>query len=198
MCGRFLWLAAAFASLLIAADPSPQRADYQPLTPEQRWETYWKGFVSPGRLGGSAGRALGAQFADDPPEWGQGAEGYGKRFASSYGVFAVQESTEAAVAAALGQDPRYISCDCSGFWKRFGFAVSSTVMTYDNAGDRTFAWGRVGGRYAGSMAAITWFPDRYGWKDGMREGTQRFGFGAAANLVREFMPEIKRVFGLGN
>ena len=197
MRGRLIGALLLCVAPLAGADPSPPRDDYKPLTAQQRWETYGKTFVSPGRFAGTAARALNAQIGDKPPEWGQGLEGFSRRAASSYALFAVQGTTQAAVAAAVGQDPRYLPCRCRGFWKRFGFAVSSTVLAYDRNGYRGFGWGRVSGRYAGSMAEAAWFPERYSWKDGLREGTQRFSFGAIANLLGEFGPDIKRAVGLG-
>ncbi|MEP6705174.1 MAG: hypothetical protein ABJB34_10255 [Acidobacteriota bacterium] len=32
-----------------------------------------------------------------------------------------------------------------------------------------------------------WYPNRYGWKDGVRSGTISLAFNAAYNLFREFV-----------
>ena len=69
-----------------------------------------------------------------------------------------------------------------------GHALTSTFLTYDHRGRRVVAPARVGGFYAGSMARMTWMPERYSWKDGFREGSQRLAFQGAINLVREFAP----------
>ena len=56
----------------------------QPLTFGERVQIYERSFIHPENL---IGPALGAgigQWRDTPPEWGQGAEAYGKRLASGF------------------------------------------------------------------------------------------------------------------
>jgi hypothetical protein len=180
-----------------ASEPEPAKpAVYIPLSAEERWNDYMKRNFTLKGVGGRAAR-LGVTnlWSNDPPEWGRGAEGYGKRMASGFGRSFVRRSVEAAGAAALGHDPRYIRCPCDGKWKRVAHAFSQSVLTYDNDGKRVFGYARVGARYAGTMSELAWFPDRYGWKDGFREGSQSFLTVGAFNVAREFWPDIKGVFG---
>src|ERR1700693_2935043 len=49
--------------------------------------------------------AAGINQADNtPPEWKQGAEGYGKRFGSDFGIAATTTTTRYALARTLGED----------------------------------------------------------------------------------------------
>ena len=50
----------------------------------------------------------------------------------------------------------------------------------------------MGARYASSFAELTWYPERYSWKNGLRGGNQQFFFGGF-NVLREFWPEIRRI-----
>ncbi len=78
---------------------------YRPLTGKARWNLYLReAFWRPGVFLRAAGPALGAQLNNEPPAWGQGSEGYSKRFANRFGRFALQETYEAAGAAALGHE----------------------------------------------------------------------------------------------
>ncbi|MBI1356263.1 MAG: hypothetical protein GC160_18125 [Acidobacteria bacterium] len=171
--------------------------NYRALTGEERWDYYIeRTFRRPEVYLRSGALALADQSGDNPPEWQQGVDGFGRRMASRFGTGSVRVATEAAAAAALGQDPRYVSCGCDGTWNRVKHALTATLLTYNSHGERTFASARVGAAYASGMATLTWYPDRYGWKDGMRQGTQIVIAGGLANLLREFAPDLKRkVFG---
>ncbi len=173
--------------------PAPEKpVVYTPMTAQERWEDYVQRSFSLGALTGRGARiGLGNLFSNNPPEWGRGVEGYGKRFASDFSRAWMRRGMESAGAAALGHDPRYIRCPCKGVWKRFGHALSQSVLTYDNDGKRVFGAARVGSRYAAAMIETTWFPERYSWKDGFREGSQSFVAVGLFNVVREFWPELK-------
>jgi hypothetical protein len=83
---------------------------YKPLTGQDRWNIYFReAFWSPGAFFPAAGPALGAHLDNDPPEWGQGSAGYSRRVANRFGRFALQETYEAAGAALLQHEVRYIS-----------------------------------------------------------------------------------------
>lgn len=193
----------ALAALPVAASaqtqssPAAPEPTYQPLSAKQRREFYVREkLLDPGIVFASAGQAVGAQSSDDPPEWGQGGDAYARRFASQLGFNLVRVSVENAGAAALGQDPRYIRCRCSGFYRRAGHAAVSGFATTGRDGARRFAPARVGSHYAASMTQLAWMPSRFGWRDGLRVGTQNLSFGLGTNLLREFAPELKRLFGV--
>lgn len=172
---------------------APERPPiYIPLTAQERWDDFVKRSFSPGALA-SRGARVGVTnlWSNNPPEW-EGAEGYGKRFASDFSRAWMRRGMESAGAYALGQDPRYVRCPCEGAWKRVAHAMSQSVLTYDNDGNRVFGTARVGSRYAAAIIETTWFPDRFSWKDGFREGSQSFVSVGVFNVLREFWPEIKR------
>ena len=166
---------------------------YIPLTAQERWDDYVQRSYSLGGLASRSARiGVSNLWSNTPPEWGDGADGYGKRFASDFARTWMRRGMESAGAAALGQDPRYIRCPCEGPWKRIAHAMSQSILTYNNDGERVFGYARVGSRYAASMIETTWFPDRYSWKDGFREGSQSFVTVGVFNIAREFWPDIKR------
>lgn len=172
------------------------RGDYQPLTGNERWNLYVRrAFWSPGVFFRAAGPALGAHLDNDPPAWGQGVEGYSKRFANRFGRFALQETYEAAGAAALGHEVRYIRSKRNGFFPRAGHALASYFVTYDRNGNRTPHVARVGAVFAAEFTGRLWMPA--GYRDistSMRGVGLQMGVGSAFNLIREFAPELKRTF----
>ena len=69
-----------------------------------------------------------SQAYNTPPEWKQGAEGYGKRFASDFGIAAVSTTTRYALAEALKEETLYYRCECKGVFPRLSHAVTSTLI----------------------------------------------------------------------
>ena len=161
MRGRLIGALLLWVAPVAGADPSPPRDDYKPLTAQQRWETYGKTFVSPGRFAGTAARALNAQIGDKLPSGARGwkASASGRLRATRCSPCKAQRRPPSPPLSA--RTPRYLPCRCRGFWKRFGFAVSSTVLAYDgmaiaasggvaSAGDTPGRWRRS----LGSPSAI--------------------------------------------
>ena len=174
----------------------PVRTSYAPLTGKERWNLYLRdAFWSPGVFFKAAGPALGSQLNNDPTKWGQGMEGYSKRFANRFGRNALQETYEAAGAALLQHEVRYIRSGRSGFLPRAAHALTANFVTYDRRGHRTPHVSRVGAAFAAEFTGNLWMPA--GYRDtskAVRGVGIQLGVGSALNLFREFAPELKRVF----
>src|ERR1035441_9662503 len=69
------------------------------------------------------------QFDNTPPEWKQGAQGYGKRFGSDFGIAAVTTTTRYALSKTLHEDTLYYRCQCKGFFPRLNHAMISTFTS---------------------------------------------------------------------
>ena len=61
-----------------------------------------------------AGVAAGInQWTNSPPEWGQGVEGFGKRFGSDFAIAAIGTTTRYGLAEAFREDTLYYRCECA-------------------------------------------------------------------------------------
>jgi hypothetical protein len=169
---------------------------YQPLSGKERWNRYLHdAFWSPGVVLRAAGPALGAHLKNEPPAWGQGAEGYGKRFANRFGRFALKETYEAAGAAALGHEVRYVRSGRTGFLPRAAHALSANFVTYDRNGQRAPHVARLGSVFAAEFTGNLWMPAGYGDTSTALRGVGiELGVSTGFNLIREFAPELKRMF----
>lgn len=137
-----------------------------------------------------AGVAAGInQFNNSPPEWGQGAEGYGDRYASNLGINLVATTTRYGLAEIFREDTIYYACECRGFFPRFGHALASTFLARKGEdGHRVFSFPKIAAPYAGTMtAALGWYPARYSEMDGFRMGNYLIAAYAGGNLLREFI-----------
>jgi hypothetical protein len=139
-----------------------------------------------------AGAALAAgigQAYNTPPEWGQGAEGYGKRIGSYFGIAAVSTTTRYGLAQAFKEDTLYYRCECKGIFPRFRHAVISTLTARRGEdGHRVFSFPALIAPYAGTMTAVyAWYPGRYNGEDAFRMGNYTMLTYAAGNLALEFL-----------
>jgi hypothetical protein len=137
-----------------------------------------------------AALAAGINQADNtPPEWKQGAEGYGKRVASDFGIAAVTTTTRYTLAKAFGEDTLYYRCDCKGVFPRLGHALISTFTARRGEdGHRVFSLAALVAPYAGTMTAVyAWYPGRYNASDGFRMGNYSLLGYAGGNVALEFL-----------
>lgn len=180
-----------FAGVLAAngqqATPTPT-PDYVFPTAEERFKRYVKDTVGPFRLARTAATAGIDQWRDTPEEWGQGAKGYGRRFASGMGRNAIQQTVTYGLDSALHLDTGFQRSKREGFFPRLKDALLQNVTSRTRSGNRVISAPRFVGVYTGSIvAAETWYPDRYSYKDGLRHGTTTLLTGFGINVVREFL-----------
>jgi hypothetical protein len=130
-----------------------------------------------------------SQAYHTPPEWEEGAEGYGKRFGSDFAIAAVSTTTRYALAEAFHEDTLYYRCACKGFVPRLGHAMISTFTARRGEdGHRVFSVPALLAPYAGTMTAVYgWYPDRYNAEDAFRMGNYSLVGYAAGNVALEFI-----------
>jgi hypothetical protein len=168
---------------------------WRPLTGRERLNVYVRqAFVGPGAFFRAAGPALGSHLKNEPPEWRQGMEGYSRRFANRFGRFALKETYEAAGAAALGHEVRYLRSTRTGFLPRAAHALAATFITYDRNGQRTFHATRAGAAFAAEFTGNLWMPAGSRTRaQAVRGVGLELGMNSVFNLLREFSPELKRL-----
>lgn len=130
-----------------------------------------------------------SQAYHTPPEWEEGAEGYGKRVGSDFAIAAVSTTTRYALAQAFHEDTLYYRCECKGIVPRLGHAMISTFTARRGEdGHRVFSIPALVAPYAGTMTAVYgWYPDRYNAEDAFRMGNYSLVGYAAGNVAIEFI-----------
>ena len=156
-------------------------------THRERFDRYVKDTVGPFRLTRSAVAAGFDQWRDTPEEWGQGMKGFGKRYASSLGRNAIQQTVTYGLDEALGVDSSFHRSGREGLMPRVKHAFLETITSRTKSGNRVISAPRLAGVYTGAIVATeTWYPERYSYKDGLRMGTGTLLTSFGINLVREF------------
>ncbi|MEK7405993.1 MAG: hypothetical protein AAB225_12865 [Acidobacteriota bacterium] len=184
-----------FAAALLAA--GGRLAAQQELTFHARLDTHLQCLISPRGLLLSGAAAGINQWRDHPWEWGQGAAGYGRRYAYRNARHGARHGIELPVGALLGEDPRYHRSGERGFWKRTRYAIAHTIIARGRDGKDHFASARLASLYGSAFLANTWYPDRLNTtRHALARGTISVGWGVAENVFDEFWPDIKRkLFG---
>ncbi|HEX3186322.1 MAG TPA: hypothetical protein VHQ94_16110 [Pyrinomonadaceae bacterium] len=168
--------------------PKPDPFDtYVFPTHRERFDRYVKDTVGPFRLARTAAAAGLDQWHDSPEEWGQGMKGYGKRFASSFGRSAIQQTVTYGLDEALSVDSGFHRSGREGFGPRLKHAFLETITSRTKSGNRILSAPKLAGVYTGAIVATeTWYPERYSYKDGLRMGTGTLLTNFGINIVREF------------
>src|SRR5208282_1248792 len=80
-----------------------------------------------------------SQAENSEPGYGQGAEGYGKRYGASFADGTIENFMVGAVfPSLLRQDPRYYQLGHGGFVHRTSYAVSRSFVTRTDSGRAQF------------------------------------------------------------
>ena len=157
-------------------------------TRRERFNRYVKSTIGPFSLLNTAVSPGINQWRDNPEEWEQGASGYGKRYASSFGRKAIQQTVIYGLDSSLGLDTGFKKSTRKGFWPRMTDALAENITSRTRTGKRVISVPRISGVYASRIIrAETWYPSRYDYKDGLRSGTRSLVTGFGMNLVREFV-----------
>jgi len=171
----------------VATDQTTSQS-YAFPTKRERFNRYVSNTVGPLsllRTGLSAGVG---QWRDNPEEWGQGMSGYGRRYASNFGQNLIQQSVTYGLDQTLGLDTGFEKSKRKGFFPRMKHALAENITSRTKTGKRVISVPRLAGVYAsGVVAAETWYPSRFDYKDGLRIGTRSLVAGFGINLVREFL-----------
>jgi len=127
--------------------------------------------------------------------YGQGMEGYAKRFGAAYGDSTIENFlTGAILPSALHQDPRYYQLGKGSFWHRTGYAVSRIFITRTDAGVNQFNYSEVfGSAAAAGISTYSYHPrgDRNLTNAAGVWGTQ-IGLDTLTTVLHEFWPDIRR------
>jgi hypothetical protein len=168
------------------------------LTVGEKFNYFARSTVNPKTYITSAWNAGIAQWQNNDPEWGQGAEGYGKRYAAAYTDWAVRNFFRRfAFASIFSQDPRYYRSDSQGGGARFGHALAHTFVTRSDEGYDSINYSQLLGTAASVAIGNLYHP---GHKRGFTPAAERFGTRIGQDMgfdvLREFWPEIVRKFHL--
>lgn len=164
--------------------------DAAPLTPRQKFQLAWKSTIDPVSFGVTAVVAGVQQAADKFPGYGQGAEGYGRRYGAAYGDLVSGTFIGGAVLPSiLHQDPRYFYKGTGSVRSRVFYAIANSVICKgDNGHWQPNYSGIIGSLAAGGVSNL-YYPegDRSDAAVTFENALIGIGETAAVNLLQEFV-----------
>ena len=161
-----------------------------PLRAKHKFQLAWKSASDPITFAGVAFFAGVDQAADRYGAYGQGAEGYAKRFGATYGdVFTATFIGGAVMPSLLRQDPRYFYKGTGSKKSRLLYAIASSVICKGDNGRWQPNYSNVVGSFAGSALQYTYTPpgDRTGTNGIVGGALIRMGETSLAGVLQEFL-----------
>jgi len=133
------------------------------------------------------------QLENQNPSFGQGMEGYAKRFGTAYGDQMIGNMmTEGIVPGVFHQDPRYFRLGEGTKKSRIAYALSRIVIARMDSGRNTFNFSEWGGNAAAAAISNAYYPDTRDWNDNLQKLLIACATDAFSNVLKEFWPDVKR------
>ncbi len=166
-----------------------------PLTAGQKFKVVTRGSFDYILIPWYAALAGISQAENSEPGYGQGAQGYGKRFGAAFADGTIENFlTGAILPSVLHQDPRFFQQSNGGFVHRTGYAISRIFVTRTDSGRQQFNFSEIFGSAASAaISTYSYHPsaDRTLSNTASVWGTQ-VGYDTLTYVVKEFWPDIRR------
>jgi hypothetical protein len=162
--------------------------DAPPLTTKLKYKLAWRSSVDPVNIFGTAFFAGLQQAGDEYPEFGQGAQGYGKRYGTAYAdVIASTFLSGAFFPSLLKQDPRYFYKGSGSMRSRIWRAVSNSIICKGDNGRWQANYSNIAGSFAGAAVSSTYYPTTNQASVVLSNGFIRMGESSLAGVMQEFV-----------
>jgi hypothetical protein len=124
----------------------------------------------------------------DVPEWGEGAQGYAKRYADRFGQGLVGTTSRYALGELLREDVTYHRCQCTGLVLRTAHAFLGAYTAHTRHGRAVPSLSAVASPFIASEVAVAaWYPGRYDASDALRISVLNYVAAPFKNLFAEFI-----------
>jgi hypothetical protein len=179
---------------VMATFNTTRNKDAPPLTAAQKYQLFFKSATDPWPFAVAAFGAGIDQADNSFPEYGQGMQGYAKRFGAAYtDYFTGNFFGNAVLTSILHEDPRYFQKGTGSFTSRALWASASTVWCKRDSGTWGPNYANVIGNLMGSAISNLYYPE----SDRTAKGTIERGVtvsveGIIGAEVIEFWPDIVR------
>lgn len=161
-----------------------------PLTPKLKFRLAWKSILNPYTFGITGGIAGIEQAENAFSGYGQGAEGYAKRYGAAYADLTTGTFIGGAILPSLfKQDPRYFYKGTGSKKSRILYAIAMSVVCKGDNGHWQLDYsGIMGGLAAGGISNL-YYPDqnRNGVTLTFENALIGIGGSAAGNILQEFV-----------
>jgi hypothetical protein len=174
---------------------SPSLQNYEPLTSREKFKLASEDAFDRGTIALAALFAGEGQLTNANRSFGQGGAGFGRYFGTAYGDFVIGDyMTEAVFPILLHQDPRYFRRGTGSGWSRLGYAMRQVFWTHRDSGGAQFNYSEVIGNSTAVAISNAYYADNRTATDGVSKLGIQLGVDMAANVLKEFWPDLERKF----
>jgi len=179
---------------VMAAFNTTVNRDAPPLTSGQKFQLFFRSQTDPWPFALTAVVAGFGQATDDHEEYGQGFQGYAKRYGAAYGDAFIGNFFGNAVLTSLWhEDPRYFQKGTGSFTNRALWAATSTVWCKRDNGSWGPNYANLIGNLIGSAIANVYYPaSERTATDTVTRSLTVSAEGIVGSEVIEFWPDIVR------
>jgi hypothetical protein len=174
---------------------SPCLSPYVPISAKDKFEIAIADAFDPGAVVLAALTGGAAQLFNSNRPFGQEASGYSRYVGAAYANHVIGDFlTEGVYPSLFHQDPRYFRKGSGSTGARVGYALSRVFWTQTDAGGTTFNCSRVLG--ASSTVAISslYYANHRDAEASAVGFEAQLGGTMAANILKEFWPDVSRKF----
>ena len=169
---------------------------YIPLSAHCKFHVFLQSTYSPYTFASAGFQATWAQAMGQWPHYGGGAQGWAKRLGATLADTESRRFIQTfALSTILHQDPRYFPSHKRAFVSRAWYSATRVVVTKDDSGHNAFNTSEFLGALFTSALQNSYYPrhDRT-FGDTMNRFGGSLSSDALGNLLREFTPDMKRLF----
>jgi hypothetical protein len=183
---RILWIIPNYRTY-------PSLQNYEPLATREKFkiatqDSFDRGTVALALLFGGEGQLTNANRS-----FGQGAAGFARYFGASYGDFVIGDyMTEAVFPTLLHQDPRYFRRGTGSGWSRLGYAMGQIFWTHRDSGRMQFNYSEIIGNSTAVAISNAYYVNNRTASDATSKLGMQLGVDMAANVLKEFWPDLQR------
>jgi hypothetical protein len=174
---------------------SPLPDPYVPISAKQKFIIGSQDAFDRGTVILAAAFAGEAQLTNANRSFGQGAAGYGRYFGTSYADYVIGDfMTESIYPTLLHQDPRYFRKGEGSGWSRFGYAAGQILFTHNDSGRSAFNYSEIIGNSTAVAISNAYYEDNRDVSNAVIKLGTQLGVDAAANILKEFWPDLRKKF----
>jgi hypothetical protein len=174
---------------------SPCLVNFKPLSSREKYKIASQDAFDRGTFVLALAFAGESQLTNANRAFGQGVSGYAQYFGTAYGDFVIGDlMTEGVFPSVLHQDPRYFRYGRGGVGRRMGYAVGQIFWTHNDSGSSGFNYSEVVGNSAAVAISESYYVNERDAYDASIKLASQLGVDAAANVLKEFWPDILRKF----
>jgi hypothetical protein len=166
----------------------------QPFGPGEKFKLAVNNSWSIATIGVALGGAGFGQAIDSPEGYGQGADGYAKRFGAGMARAASENLFGTfAISSIMREDPRFYVRKNLSFGQTVKYSAVRLVFTRSDSGNRVVNSGGLLGPLAGEFLANTYYPE--GNRDvssALIRYAADLGWRFGGNMMRQYWPSINK------